>query len=245
MGLVALAVLGGCNGEGGNTPPDAGIDDSCGIDCVAQQRYGLIEDTCFEYADVNMPQQFPAIGAWVRKVRELEGGVRVMPLEYRQNGQILMIDNFTIRQGSLYQIRREFRAGQSVTYRQTQAGPLAGVPWLHPDTQAGQNFSESVHTHMVNAGQQSDEPTSWRVNTFEATSGEKNVPQGEFPDAFKMAFTENPPHGKDTTRVFAPGTGFIVFTSTLQLESTTNAKPYFLQALRPLSQDEGECGLPQ
>src|SRR5947208_3216329 len=58
---------------GGNKTPDAGpmIDSSCGIDCAAQARYGLLAGQCYEYSDGTTTVSPPPLAAEVRPKVEL------------------------------------------------------------------------------------------------------------------------------------------------------------------------------
>ncbi|MGA9522488.1 MAG: hypothetical protein WBV82_13555 [Myxococcaceae bacterium] len=244
-GLLAFGVLSGCGQQPSQTP-DAGepVDTSCGIDCAAQEKYGLIANRCFEYSASNNAQAFPEVGAFVRPVRELEGGVKVMPVEYRKGGLILMTDNFAIKDGGLYLARREFKAGQSVTYKDG-SNAIVGVPWFYADTEVKQNFSSNATADVVDGGQRNAIPTTYTVNTDAPTNLEKIVPSGTFDDAIKLTFSESPDHGADGKRVLAPGTGFILFSTNFELSSTANRLPHFLQTVRDIAEGDVDCGIGQ
>jgi len=133
IALTLTLALSAC-GSSTTTTPDAGPDVSCGLDCAAQARYGLIIDRCFEYStSKTTADDPPALGLWVRPVFTIEGGVKVIPVEYRQNGQIKMIDSFGIVDGTLKLMRREFSGtGQSVTYKTGM--DITGVTWLQMES---------------------------------------------------------------------------------------------------------------
>ena len=104
---------------------DAGPDTSCGLDCAAQAYFGIVLNRCFEYStDPLTAQTPPSLGVWVRDTRdpmtgkmfELEGGIQVIPVEYRQGGQIIQTDYFTFNGGDLTLMRR-IAGTQSVTYQ--------------------------------------------------------------------------------------------------------------------------------
>ncbi len=244
-GLLAFGVLSGC-GEQPNQNPDAGepVDTSCGIDCAAQEQYGLIANRCFEYSATNNAQQFPEVGVFVRPVKELEGGVKVMPVEYRQSGLILMTDNFTIKTGDLYLARREFGAGQSVTYKDAN-NSIVGVPLFRKDTEVNQNFSATVTADVVNGGDRNAVETTLTVNSLPAGSLEKTMAAGSYPDAIKLAFAESPEQRMDSSRVLAKGTGFVVFTSNFKLNSADKKLPKYLQGIRDIAEGDVDCGLGQ
>lgn len=227
-------------------PPDAGVDTSCGLDCEAQQRYGLIVDRCFEYSGSSMTEPFPAMGAYVRPVRELEGGVKVIPVEYSQNGVLKMEDNFLIRDGALVLARRVFKtAGGSVTYKDA-SGAIIGADWWQADTAAGQNFTTSATADFIDtAGTRESQPTEFNVVASESSTSEKTVPLGKYDNAVTLVFNEQPSHGMDTRRVFADGTGFI-FLSTSFSSATTSGTGFRLQGIRDVNTADGgthPCGL--
>jgi hypothetical protein len=226
--------------------PDAGPDTSCGLDCAAQARFGLLENRCFEYSsDPLNKQDPPALGAWVRPVFTLEGGVKVMPVEYRQSGQIRMIDRFGIVNGELLLMRREFSgSGQSVTYRTGEV--IAGVKWLAQDTGVGENFSTATSAFVVNqAGVGETTATSYRVTTAAASTSELRTPLSTFPSGLKVLPGETPDHGSDTRRVFVPDVGFVVIASSFTLIPGTSL-PLAVQRIRdPGTPDGGaeDCSL--
>src|SRR4051812_6733723 len=121
LALVSLFAL-ACGGN--KTPPDAGpmIDTSCGIDCAAQTRYGLLTGQCYEYSDGPSMVSPAALAAEVLAKTELEGGVAVMQVRYTVGGQRKMQDSFGLVNGELKLVRREFGlGGTSVSYK-TSAG---------------------------------------------------------------------------------------------------------------------------
>jgi|GEM_PF-2237754 hypothetical protein len=224
--MVALVLL-GCGPA--KPKPDAGPDTSCGLDCAAQENYGLIINRCFEYSDDPLSKKSPpSLGVWVREVFELEGGIATIPVEYRQGGQIVQTDYFVIRDGDLVLMRRAPAAG-SVTYKTDAA--ITGVKWLSLGTAAGENFSTKT-TAFLSLGNQSV-ATDYRVTTAEATGGEKKTPLGTFDTAFKMLFGESPDHGSDPRRIFVPGTGFVVIASPFNLSGGTPT-PHSLQRIRDI-----------
>ena len=93
------------------------VDSSCGIDCAVQQKFGLIENRCFEYSATKVAAQIADLGVQVTKKRfELEGGIPTIELTYYQSGQIKMTDYLGIKCGELYLMRRSWSVG-SVTYK--------------------------------------------------------------------------------------------------------------------------------
>lgn len=245
--LTALAVfIASACGQTMKPVVDAGPDTSCGLDCVAQQRYGLTVNRCFEYsADSTAKQDPPALGAWVRPVFTLEGGLKVLPVEYRQNGQILVVDHFTIVNGELWLVRREFKgSSQSVSYKKGSA--LSGVKWLGLDSAMGENYNTTTDAFVVNsAGAGTTTATAYRVTTAAASTSELHTPAQTYAAGLKLLPGESPDHGSDTRRVFVPDVGFVVISSAFNLAGG-NAVPYSLQRVRdPGTPDGGadDCSL--
>lgn len=226
---AALAVsLAACGGPTKPTP-DAGPDTSCGLDCVAQTAYGLIIERCFEYsADPTTASQTPSLGVWVRPVFTLEGNVPAIPVEYRQNGQILGTDYFAF-QGSDLVLLRRIAAGASVTYRTGDA--ITGVKWLSLGTAAGENFTTNTQAFL--SSDNTLTATQYRVTTAAPTTSEKRTPLATYDDAVKLLFGETPDHGADPRRVFVEGTGFTIIASPFNLAGGTPT-PAHLQRIRDI-----------
>ena len=209
--------------------PDAGPDTSCGIDCVAQENYGLIINRCFEYSTDPLSKQTPpSLGIWVREVFELEGGVPTIPVEYRVGGQTLQTDYFAIKNGDLLLMRRIAGSG-SVTYRTDTT--ITGVKWLTLGTAAGENFSTETTAFL--SRDNSSTATSYRITTDLPTGGEKKTPLATYDTAIKILFGESPDHGSDPRRIFVPGTGFTVIASPFNLAGGSPT-PHVLQRIRDL-----------
>lgn len=241
IALFALLALGSACGSPSTPRPDAGPDTSCGLDCDAQRAYGLLVNRCFEYSsDPLSAEAVPALGVWVREVFTLEGGVKAIPVEYRQNGQIRQTDYFGIApNGDLLLYRRI--AGTSVTYR--TGTDITGVKWLSLGTVAGDTVSTST-TAFLSANDAS-EATTYRVTTAAPTTSEKKTPAGTFDSAVKVLFGEMPDHGSDPRRIFVEGTGFTILASPFSL-SGGSPTPVHLQRVRDLgTPDAGpeDCSL--
>jgi len=231
--LVPLLLLAACGTP--STKQDAGPDTSCGLDCAAQARFGLIVDRCFEYStDSATAQNPPAMGAWVKPVFTLEGGIQVLPVEYRVSGQTKMIDNFGIVNGDLVLMRREFSAtSQSVTYRDTN-NTITGVKWLPSDVGPGENFPSDTQAFVVGAsGMGNTEATSYKTTTVAGTTSQLRTPLKDYPDGMQVIFSETPFHGADSQRVFVPDVGFIMITSDFSLVQGSPT-PLRLQKIRDL-----------
>lgn len=220
------------------TQQDAGPDTSCGLDCAAQQKYGLIIDRCFEYSsDPLAPQDPPALGLWVRPVFTIEGGVRVLPVEYRQNGQIKMIDNFGIKDGSLYLMRREFSGtGQSVTYKTGM--DITGVQWLTQGSGAGETYTTNTDAFVANQSGGLSTPTTYRMTTADASSSELRTPLTTYTSGLKLLVGETPDHGSDPRRVYVPDVGFVVLASSFSLVPGTTT-PLSVQKIRDIGSPDG------
>jgi hypothetical protein len=234
-------VLALCACSGSHMVPDAGpvIDTSCGIDCASQQTYGLLAGTCFEYSDTNSPVTPPALAAQVLPVSMLEGGVPVMKVQYTTGGQIKMTDAFTISQGVLKLVRREWGGGgSSVTYQKADKS-LDGVAWLALDSAAGSNEDTSEDARFIVGSTDTTETVDYRVTVSAASASELNVPAGNFDGGVKLLFQETPVHGSDTRRVYASGFGFTLIATPLAAMSGTSQE-YRLQSMKP---DGGSCGI--
>ena len=239
--LLLLAAL-ACSG-GKPNPPDAGpmIDTSCGIDCVSQNRYGLLAGRCYEYSDTTNTASPPSLAAEVKVKRELEGGIPVMDVTYTTGGQRRMQDSFTILNGELKLVRREFGAGgTSVSYK-TSTGDLEGVKWLSATTGVGENVSTMTSADVITPGSRVTDATTYRVVTSTPGTGDLNVPLGAYDAGIRMIITESPTdHGSDTRRVYVPGVGFVLLTTPLMLTGGTSQE-YRLQNVKETA-DGGLCG---
>ena len=209
---------------------DAGPDTSCGLDCAAQEAYGLILNRCFEYsADPSNKQPSPELGVLVKpELFELEGGIKTIAVEYRKLGQPVQTDYFTIKNGDLTLMRR-IAGNFSVTYRTDTA--ITGVKWLSTGTAAGENFSTSTTAFL--SRDDSSTATSYRITTDTPTGAEKRTPLATYDDAYKILIGESPDHGSDPRRVFVRGTGFTVIASPFNLLGGSPT-PVYLQRIRDI-----------
>ncbi len=240
IGLVATLVLALACGAPNKPTPDAGPDTSCGLDCAAQGRFGLIVDRCFEYSSsATTPDSLPALGLWVKPVFTLEGGVKVLPVEYRVGGQVKLIDDFGLVNGDLVLMRREFSGqGQSVTYKNA-ANAIVGVKWATMDVAAGQTVTTTAQAFVVGtSGQGTSEAVTYPVTANAATVSEQKTPLKTYPEALELLFGENPPHGSDAKRVFVPDVGFTVVAAPFSMNATAPT-PVMLQAIRDLGTADG------
>ena len=226
-------------------PPDAGvvIDTSCGIDCAAQKSYGLLLNTCFEYADGPTATNPPAIGVFVREVFALEGGVKTLVVEYSSSGQRKMTDSFGIVNGTLLLMRREFSGGQSVTYKNA-ANDIVGVGWLERNSGVGSNLQSTSNADVLLGGSnRMSQMTSDRATLAEASLSQSTVPAqaGAYDGGLQMLFSESPDHGSDGLRVWVPNVGFITFSSTFLITGGSSTQ-YRLQRIRTIdpASDAGE-----
>lgn len=239
--LALLVLLAAACGSPAKPTVDAGPDTSCGLDCAAQARYGLIVDRCFEYSsDPSTADPLPALGLWVKPVFTLEGGVKVLPVEYRVGGQTKMVDSFGLKNGDLYLMRREFSgSGQSVTYRDA-ANAIVGVKWLGLDTKPNETYPTSAQAYVVNgAGAGTSEAVTFTVSTMDPTVSDQRTPLKTYADAVKMIFGETPNvHGSDGRRVYVPDVGFSIVATNFQLNGTAPS-PVMLQAVRDLNTADG------
>ncbi|MFT3709966.1 MAG: hypothetical protein QM817_20230 [Archangium sp.] len=232
--VVLVAVLTGCGPK--MMTVDAGPDTSCGLDCAAQTRYGLLLDTCFEYSTDNTTAQTPpSLGVWVQRqmtadgLFELEGGVKSLVVEYRQGGQTVGTDYLTIKNSDLYLLRR-IAGGQSVTYKTDQA--ITGVKWLSMTTGTGENFSTMSSAFL--SRDNSSTATAYRITTDVPTGAEKKTPMMTYDSAIKILFGETPDHGSDPRRVFVPDVGFTLIASPFSLLGGSPT-PHYLQKVRTVT----------
>jgi hypothetical protein len=243
---LTLVVLAAC----GPVKPmaDGGVvDSSCGIDCAAQTRFGLIANRCFEYSvSDSMKNDPPKLGALVKPVFTLEGGVKVMPVEYREGGQTLMIDNFGFENGNLKLLRREFpRQGRSITFRNDTMA-ITGVTWLLSDAAPGQSQTSNVQADSVDQlGMHTVEATSYRVAIQSPTPAQLKTPLLASSSGVRMLTSQIPDRGADPIRTFVADLGFITITSPFNYAGG-NPTPVFLQRVRDIgSADAGSepCSL--
>jgi hypothetical protein len=239
--FMLVLALGAC---GGSKPvPDAGpvIDTSCGIDCDAQKTYGLLVGTCFEYTDMGTAVSPPALAAEVLPKSTLEGGVPVMKVQYSTGGQIKMTDSFTITDGVLKLVRREWAgASNSVSYQKAD-NSLDGVKWISPGDTAGSNEQTSENARFLHGATDTTETVDYRVTFSAGSAGELNVPAGNFSSGLKLLFSETPDHGADTRRIFVDGTGFTLIATPLMPAGGTSQE-YRLQNLKNTGDAGTACG---
>jgi hypothetical protein len=222
--------------------PDGGaVDTSCGLDCVAQKTFGLIVNRCFEYsASESMPNDPPALGVFVKPVFTLEGGVQVLPVDYRVGGQTRMTDNFAFgADGSLKLMRREFVGqGQSITFR-NEAMAITGVTWLLPDVGPGQSQTTNTQGFIVNSsGTGTVEPGTYRVSTTTAQASLLKTPAATYADGLLVLTTQNPDRGADPRRVFVREVGFTQIVTSFNIAGG-NPTPVHLQRIRDVGTPDG------
>lgn len=242
--FFCLAVVASAAGCGSKPTPDAGpmIDTSCGIDCAAQGRYGLLKGTCFEYSDTSSIASPPSLAAEVMEaIENFEGSNTVIQVRYTSGGQRRQQDTFTILNGELRLVRREFGAGgTSVSYKNA-AGDLEGVKWLAVNTGIGENISMMSSADVITPGSRVTEATTYRVTTSAAGTADLNVPYTSFDGGVRMLITESPmDHGSDTRRVWVPDVGFAMITTPLMLSGGASQE-YKLQNIKNTA-DGGICG---
>ena len=245
VGALAIAFLDAGCGKAPPPTPDAGPDTSCGIDCEAQQRYGLILNRCFEYTDTTAAQTPPALGVLVTEKRTLEGDVPVISVDYSQSGARKMTDSFMLTGGKLVLARREWVSGGSVTYKDPD-GNITGVDLWQPGTAVNENFStQSSADFITPGGMRQTDDTSFTVVTSAPAATDKTVPLGTFDNAIRLVVNEQPSHAFDSRRIFVEGTGFTVISTSLS-STASGGTPYLLQAIRDIGTPDGgttPCGL--
>ena len=239
--LVSLA-LAAC-GPGKPKPDGGTIDTSCGLDCASQQSFGLIIGTCFEYSNTNAGQTPASLGAEVLDIFTLEGDVKVIPVEYKELGQLRMRDSFGIVDGELRLMRREFQGGNSVTWKDGN-NAIVGVGWLHATSATGESIEvDRTATTVSGGGTGTNATATHRVSLNTAVSSDLSTPQKTYDSALSMLFNSAP--ATDNRRVWVPEVGFIGFSNTFTLTGSGTAVPYKLQKIRDLKADGGTsvlCG---
>jgi len=217
-GISLLTVLlAACGSEPrGPSQQQSTVDKSCGLDCDAQAHYGLKLSTCFEYTTQYTGVSNPAdLGVLVKGVGTLENDVRVIDLEYRQSGQILMTDSVRLTGGDLQLARREGDSG-SFTY-ENASGEAVGVTWLRRNTEAGALLTSEATVDAIVASGRTHDAVSYRVNVVQpdGSEDELKVPAGAYASGLKLLMTEEPAQQADPLRIFVPNVGFIRFSSKL------------------------------
>ena len=247
--LSAMVILLVACGQAPKGGADAGPDTSCGLDCAAQATYGLIINRCFEYSDdASNKRDPPLLGAQVLPVFTLDNTVRVLPVEYRQSGQLKMRDSFVLKNGDLLLVRREFPAtSQSVTYRDSTLA-ISGVKWLQTDSASGQTYTTMSKALVVNgAGSSNSTDSSYRVTTAAPSANELRTPLNSYIEGVKLLTSESPTdNGSDSRRVFVPQVGFVLIASPFSLTPGAPTTPLMLQRIRDIGSPDagaGDCSL--
>jgi hypothetical protein len=218
------------------------IDTSCGIDCASQARYGLLTGQCYEYSDGPSSVSPPALAAEVLQKTELEGGIAVMQVRYTSGGARRMQDSFTLVNGDLKLVRREFGVGgTSVSYK-SSTGALEGATWLTATASAGENASTTTTADVITPATRVSDPTTYRVTLSSASTSELSTPARTFTSGLKLLISESPTdHGSDSRRIFVDGTGFVLITTPLALVNGTSQE-YQLQNIKNLADAGTGCG---
>jgi hypothetical protein len=221
------------------------VDTSCGLDCDAQNRFGLIVNRCFEYSSTDSSKTDPPkLGVWVKPVFTLEGGVAVLPVEYREGGQTLMQDSFAFENGNLKLMRREFpRQGRSVTFKSDASGPITGVTWLLADVAVGQTQSTAGQAVVADqSGMVTAEATTYRVTTGTVRPSQLKTPAMTYTDGMQVLASQTPDRGADPIRIFVPTVGFISLSTAFNIAGG-NPTPVYLQTIRDISAGSLGCSL--
>ncbi|MBK7860941.1 MAG: hypothetical protein IPJ65_20515 [Archangiaceae bacterium] len=239
-----IALLAGACG-GNKTPADAGpmIDTSCGIDCAAQARYGLLTGQCYEYSDTSSTATPPALAAEVLAKTDLEGGMPVMQVRYTVGGTRKLQDSFTLVNGELKLVRREFGlGGTSVSYK-TSGGELQGVSWLTGSSGAGETNTTSSSADVITPAARVTDSTTYKVTLSAAGTSDLVTPLKSYSDGLKLLINESPTdHGSDSRRVFVPDVGFVLITTPLALVGGASQE-YRLQNIKDVVDAGTACGI--
>src|SRR5262249_12040075 len=160
---------------------------------------------------------------------ELEGHVKVMDVLYATGGQIRMTDSFTITNGTLKLVRRNWGASSSVSYQNPDKS-LDGVQWIATDPGVGSNVETMEDARFIQPASDTTEMTDYRVTVAAGAANELRVPYGTFDGGVKLLMSETPDHGSDTRRIYAGGVGFTLIAS--PLAPTGTALEYRLQNVK-------------
>lgn len=217
------------------------VDTSCGVDCVNQAAFGLLEHQCFEYSDTMATATPPALAAEVQKPVMLEGGVTVMPVVYSVGGQLKMKDSFTITDGVLKLVRREWYTPTGSVSYQTTGNALDGVKWMSADVAAGENQMTTEQARSISGATDTNETTTYSVTASAPSANQLTLPSGFFDGGVLLLFGESPEHGSDTRRVFAPGVGFGLISTPLA-QSGGTSQEYRLQKTKSTADGGTACG---
>ncbi len=237
---AALTLMFACGSNTSSRADGGAIDTSCGLDCAAQEHYGLIINRCFEYSGDATKKDPPSLGVQVLPVFTLDNKVKVLPVEYRQGGQLRMRDSFSLKDGDLLLARREFTASNSsVTYRDSSL-TISGVKWLASDSATGETFTTPSKALILGAsGSPQQNDSTYRVTTAVPSPSELKTPLREYSTGLKLLMSESPTgNGNDTRRVFVPGVGFVLIATPFALTGGS-AEPMMLQRVRDIGSAGG------
>lgn len=238
INMAAVASLSVACGTSGGKSDAGSVDTSCGVDCAAQARLGLLPDTCFEYSQGSMKVPFPALGVRVMPVSELEGGLKVIELAYLESGQTKMTDALSLKDGELRLVRRTYQPGQSVTFRDS-ANALVGVKWMGAQSSAGENHVTTSTAHVVGGpGGTKQESSSYTSAIVAAETLDLTTPAGTFDAGLALVLSETNNRAADSLRVWVPDVGFIRFSTSFDVTGASS-KGYRLQTVRSLKSVDG------
>ena len=193
----------------------------------------MMTGTCFEYSDSNSTASMtPTLGVLVKPPLTLDGTTPAMQLEYRIGGQAKMIDSFVFTDGDLYLVRREWPVGgDSVTYKNADS-KIAGVRWMTPGSEAGNTLMSSPKADLVDrSGTHTPQDVAYSVTFASPNAVELKTPMMNFDAGLTLVLNETPNTGTDPKRIFVPGVGFAVISTSLAKGGGT-ALPRYLQKIR-------------
>lgn len=239
-GLLLSPLLAAC-GDPPRRGPDAGT--SCDFAC-SQSLYGLTAKRCFEYSKTSTAAALADLGVWVDSPVQLEGGLEVVPVEYRISNQRYMTDYFALTGGDLLLARREFGPGTSITYRSGDTS-ITGVAWLRANTVVGEAISSQVNADTISGGTRSSDPITLKGSPIAASTTDLKVPLKAYEEGLRMSYVETPDHAADQLRVFVRDVGFVRFSTFLAYPRPTgvNQTIYSLQKVREVGTNDPECSL--
>lgn len=225
--------------DGGDTHhADAGPDTNCGLDCSAQDEFGLTLKRCFEFSSSPTAAESPQTYAiYVKGLFTLEGNVPSIEVDYLSSGQLKGQDFFTLSGGTL-KLARRITGTSSATYLIN--GAIDGVQWLPSGTIAGAQIDTTRDERLSDGGLNDVE---YRVTTVTASPSELTTvkPAISTDGGFTMIFNTTPAANSDAQRVFVPGTGFIRVTPSTSI--IAGGVPYYLQNIRDIDAGADPCSL--
>ncbi len=257
--LTLTAFLFACGGPQQKDPPDSGgyePDTSCGVDCVAQEHFGLTLGRCFEYSKssttkANPPDLSLFVSRDLQKAFLVEADRQAIEVLWRSGGGNLRGNDFFIfPDGALTLARRATNGSTSVsvTYFDEAGENISGVKWLDLEFAFNTPYVTKAQTRVSN----NFEDLEYRVNTSvpdEANEWLTVDPELATDAGVKLIFGATPSDTssagitnagvKNGTTVFVPNLGFTYLTPPPYISDPV---PHYLQTVRDVGDGDRICG---